>query len=128
MATTIEGTQHQWAHVAAIVKEFREAMGLTQAETVERAGGMLSVPVLQNIEGAKKLRYRRRSLIGAARALGWTDDSIERALKGGEPLLRASVYGGDELSEAFDAVRTALDRLQSVLVERGAPGFGVSER
>lgn len=113
--STVGADGEAWKRFAAQVKARRTKLGLTQAEVVERSERLLSVPVLQVIEGAKRDRFKRRTLLGLARALEWTDDSPDLILAGGEPAARRD---GDDVLEALDDIKAGLGRLERALAAR----------
>jgi hypothetical protein len=75
----------RWNAVAEHVRDRREQLGLTQHRAVSSSEGAISLATWRNIEKAVKPPYRRSSLLAVCRVLGWTSDSIDRILDGGEP-------------------------------------------
>ena len=58
---------------------------MSQAECARAAE--VSEPAWNVIEKARQVRYRLATLRGVSEALGWTVDSIDLILEGGEPTL-----------------------------------------
>lgn len=63
-------------------------LGLTREQVSARGGP--SIGTQRNIEGNIKPghRYEQTALVKLARALDWTDDSLDRILRGDEPATR----------------------------------------
>lgn len=78
-----------WARLGRTLAAAREAAGLTQVEVAERIKG--SRGPIQEIErgGPRGKPYTKPTgtMRNYARLVGWTDDSIEHVLQGGEPSL-----------------------------------------
>jgi len=76
-----------WARLARTIRRARESRRMTQQELATAAG--VSESTVQNLEDEEN-SYRRRppSLSPIARALGWTPDSPDLVLDGGDPVLR----------------------------------------
>ncbi len=81
----IEAPITRWREVAATMRARRHTLDVTQAEIVARSDRMIAHAVYGILERAGQTAYRRRALHGACRGLGWTDDSIERVLRGETP-------------------------------------------
>lgn len=114
----VEATADQWDHFAKIVRSRRESLGLTQKEVAERSHGMLSAQVLQLVEGAKRARYRRRSLLGLMRVLGWSDESLERTLAGENPEARSAGQASKAVEDALAEIRSGVGHLERALADR----------
>lgn len=84
-------TTEDWGRVAAAIKARRMALALRQEEATARSGGMVSRAVWSNLERAVQDTYRERTLIGVCRVLGWSDDSIDRILRGDDPMTVAPI-------------------------------------
>jgi Uncharacterized protein conserved in bacteria len=78
-----------WARLGRTFAAAREAAGLTQVEVAERIGVTRSP--IQSIErgGVRNTPYKKVSstMRSYARLLGWTSDSPDHILRGGEPSL-----------------------------------------
>jgi hypothetical protein len=72
-----------WVRVARRVVERRRALDLTVEDAAARSG--VDVATWHRIEQAAQPGYRAHRLAGVCRALGWTPDSINRIVSGGEP-------------------------------------------
>lgn len=77
------GVADGWARVAHAVVRRRVHLGLTQEEASGRAG--LSATTWRLLENEVQTRYRRLTLAGVERALGWAPGSIDAILAGDEP-------------------------------------------
>lgn len=73
-----------WKRLAEYAARRRAELGLSQGEVAHR--GPLSLDRVQNIEGAKRTRYRLATLLALERALQWRGGSIDAILSGGEPV------------------------------------------
>src|SRR5688572_13026526 len=69
-----------WAALARIVRERREALHLRQAD-VEGRGGP-GIGTVRNIELGSRTSYSPRTLARLERALSWSDGAVERILDG----------------------------------------------
>lgn len=91
------------------------SLGLTATQTVDRAGGGLSVAVLSLIENARRDSYTVRTLLALARALDWPDDAISRILAGRPPdedlVERDTRSLEDRLAELEDQLRALREEL-----------------
>ena len=65
------------------------ALRLTQFRLAEAAA--TSEPTVRALERGRRTSYMQSTIAGVCAALGWTDDSIDRVLRGDEPL---EVVGG----------------------------------
>lgn len=76
--------ERNWARLGTRLAEARGGMGITQLEMAKRIG--VSRGPMQAIErgDAKRVTSTMRAY---ARAVGWTDESIDAVLGGGEPTL-----------------------------------------
>jgi transcriptional regulator with XRE-family HTH domain len=72
-----------WKRVGVRVRSRREELGLTQERFAAQAS--VGTATVRLIESAGRETYNRSTIVNVARALGWTPDSIDRILKGGEP-------------------------------------------
>lgn len=70
-----------WHRVADAVRQRRLLLGLPQGT------GGVSPATWGKIENAKETSYKRRTLVAICRVLRWTPDSIDRLLRGEEPML-----------------------------------------
>ena len=112
-------TAEDWKRVAATVRHRRAELGLSQEEAASASEGMISSANWRVIEGAGRTKYRPSSLIGVARALGWSDDSVERILAGGPPLINAPTSGDfGALYDAMNPEQAAIRRLQQTVADQ----------
>lgn len=75
----LEGMDHDWPAIGRVIRERRESLGLAQG-----AGGV-SAATWRKVEKAVDPPYRRATLVGIARALGWPDDAVDRIAAGRPP-------------------------------------------
>jgi hypothetical protein len=125
-ARRVTGDEEAWGRVADAVAARRLALapgGLRAAELVERANGAISLSLLSLIENARQTSYLQSKLASLSLALGWTHDSIERILAGGEPAEAAHTAAAD-LTPAthaeVSAMRAEIAELRRLLEERTA--------
>lgn len=78
----------RWDAVAQRVTERRGELGV-DVETAATRGGV-DVATWERIERAARPGYRKHREEGVCHALGWSSDSIDRVLAGGEPRVAAS--------------------------------------
>lgn len=102
----------KWEVVGDRVRQRRFELRLNAGEL-----GGVSASTVSSIETKKKTTYETRKLMDLARALGWTDDSIERLLAGAEPV-EAEVF--DEFhslngKRASDYTREQLLRMRALI-------------
>lgn len=74
--------ERDWARLGAALKAGREELGLEQQQVAERIG--VKRGALRNIEVGDVSRVTP-TVRAYARTVGWTDDSVEVVLAGGEP-------------------------------------------
>jgi transcriptional regulator with XRE-family HTH domain len=72
-----------WKQVGQLLAERREALGLTQAEASQLAN--ISEASWNVLENGRAERFRRSTLRGAAVALKWPLDAIDRLIAGEDP-------------------------------------------
>lgn len=111
--------QEAWDRVAVAVRNRRDILNLTQEEAAELTDGRVSTPNWRVVEAAGRLSYRRPTLLGVCSALEWTPDSIERILRGQEPVIVApgptSVDGWSPgLEKRFVSLEGRVERLEEV--------------
>lgn len=108
----IEGTQDQWERVASAVRTRRESIPLTHRQAVDavKAG---SISTWSAIERAERPGYTRATLTTICNALGWREDSIDRIMAGGEPI----VVEASDLSRRVAALEAQLEEVLEVLEE-----------
>lgn len=92
-------------HIAARMRQ----LSLGPAELAERAG--VSQAGLRHLRRGHRKDYQPRFTGPVCRALGWTPDSIERILAGGEPVLdgEPAVDRDPTLREVRDLLRETRD-------------------
>jgi hypothetical protein len=83
--------QHDWLHLARLVRERRMELGLTQAQ-VHSAGGPAPA-TLYLLENGCRSSFSPQILRRLERALGWHAGSIRRVLAGGRPALTGEDAG-----------------------------------
>lgn len=112
----VHGGRDAWQRVAEQVIARRLRLGLTQAEVADRSGGGVSLPVVQVAEGARQPNdtMALRTARALSRALGWTDDSVERIVAGGEPV-DASALAADPVAAELHALVGEVHALRSEL-------------
>jgi transcriptional regulator with XRE-family HTH domain len=118
----VPGTKEQWKAVGDAVRARREEMGPTQQEAALDAG--VGTTIWGEIEGGKRDNFTPRILRRVCAELGWSLDSIDRILRGEEPLERPTqppkeaVYGRvDPLSSTLSPA-DQIDQAAAV-IERG---------
>jgi transcriptional regulator with XRE-family HTH domain len=111
--------------VRAAVKARRVALRLSQQDA--SAAGDLSLATWSNLERGRLGSLAHDTVIGVCRALGWSPDSIDRLLRGEDPVVlttaegafrsesRATVQGAGATAQvAFSAEPGVIDRLREV--------------
>ena len=88
--------ERDWTRLGAALKAAREARNLPQGTVAEMIG--VKRGTMRNIENGEIARVTP-TVRAYARAVGWTDDSVEAVLAGGEPV-KAPI--GAETPEARD--------------------------
>lgn len=78
-------TDDGWVRLGEAIRDRRRALGMSQLELAQAAG--ISEAMLRVIERARRTNVRPVTLGAVARALGWTRDSVDRVLAGGDPVL-----------------------------------------
>ncbi|MFD6421075.1 helix-turn-helix domain-containing protein [Streptomyces sp. NPDC060198] len=76
--------ERDWARLGAALKAGREDLGLEQQQVAERIG--VKRGALRNIEVGDVSRVTP-TVRAYARTVGWTDDSVESVLAGGDPTI-----------------------------------------
>jgi hypothetical protein len=82
----VEGDAAAWERVAERVLNRREDLGLTRAKAVALATGV-SESTWGALERCEQTHYGKRKLAAISRALGWSSNSIELIVQGGEPIV-----------------------------------------
>jgi transcriptional regulator with XRE-family HTH domain len=96
---------NMWEEVAKHVISRMKDLGMSQAELVRASA--LSDPLVRGLmRGTPRGNPKETNLIKASMALGWSPDSIDRILVGGEPVLSFAVGRPD------DDLRAQLDELR----------------
>lgn len=80
-------TTDTWERLAHEVKDRRRRLDLTQEEAAARGGDGVNRTYWQQIEGARRSAMSAKTEFAICRALGWTEDSIQRIHRGLTPLL-----------------------------------------
>lgn len=104
----VDGTADQWQVVAETVTARRHALGLTRTQAVDKSGGAVSLSVWANLETAKQDRYLRTKLLAVCNVLGWTPNSIDQLLAGGQ---------ADATTDPADAAVVRVWQTETALVE-----------
>lgn len=104
-----------WGRVGELVKRRRKELRMTQ-----KAAGLLarvSDTTWGSVENGRAESYDDDTLIGVCEALGWTPDSIERVLAGGDPeVLTAGPTAGSGVPMAIiERIKALLDELAKYL-------------
>lgn len=96
-----------WAALATAIAARRKALGLTQQDLADQAGvGLTTIQKLErSSETWSKVQPVHRE---AAYLLGWTRESVEELLQGGEPTIAAGGMPASLPANAPDRVREAL--------------------
>lgn len=76
---------HDWERFGKALQAAREAKGMAQTELGDAVG--VSRSTVQAIERGKSFKKPTPTVRSLARAVGWTDDSVDTVLDGGEPTL-----------------------------------------
>jgi hypothetical protein len=108
-----------WARVAKAVLNRRTELGITVAEAVRRSGDTVSAAVWSILENARQDSYRPRTLAGVCRALGWTANSIDQILAGGQPTsagAQRAPTGEPTVDRLLDAVSELTDDEREQLI------------
>ena len=106
---------HDWQRLGAAIKQARGT--LTQQELAERAG--VTDTTIRVLETARRTNFRSATLRAVSTAVGWTPDSAERVLRGGEPRDEEPDFGDrldrleSQLSQVLDMLRAQQERQAS---------------
>lgn len=73
------------SHLAGAIEDRRKELGHTPTTLAAATG--LSLQALKNIRRGEVRRYQERLTMPLARALGWSADSIDRLLRGEDPVV-----------------------------------------
>lgn len=129
-----------WARLGKALKAARQAMGITQERLAADLG--VSRSAVQGIERGKPHNKPSLTMRAYARRAGWTADSIEEVLAGGEPSALQSGAAADppaglplrivdELSDGGALLDTVVVPLggdaRMVVVVKGKPGASPEE-
>lgn len=93
------GPIDEWKRVAEAVARRREQRGWTQADVAARGG--LSLDRVQAVEAGRGENLRVRTLISLTRGLEWSINSVDRIMKGLDPVPIESLRGEGLLREAI---------------------------
>lgn len=108
------GTHDQrWQAVAAHVAEAMTARALSQADLADASG--VSAYTVRRVMHGETGNYRPDRLRKISRALGWSADSIERILAGGEPEPMATATAEQEVEELRGIVDERVAELRADL-------------
>lgn len=122
----------RWTAVAEHVAEAMTAQAMSQAELVRRSG--VSEWTVRKVMRGTPGSHRPDRLRKIARALGWSADSIERVLDGGEPLVLEAATDSDVIVElrrqvvdSAEVAEQALEVAKAALAEAGRMGAELAE-
>jgi transcriptional regulator with XRE-family HTH domain len=104
----------RWGNVRDAIDDRMRSLAMSQADLV-RASGVSDTtvrPVMKGTEG----NYRPESLRRISRALGWTAESIEEILTGGEATLARASSGQPTVDRLLDAVSELTDDEREQLI------------
>ena len=101
-------TSPDWQRLGTAIKQARGQ--LTQQELAERAG--VTDTTIRVLETARRTNFRSATLRAVSAAVGWTPDSAQRILDGGEPLEEEPDFG-DRLDRLESQLSQVLDILQA---------------
>ena len=106
--------ERDWARLSRAIAAARDDLGLTQPELAAELGvGRSSVQKLESGHQYVKVMPLHRA---AARRFGWTEDSVEVVLAGGNPTVRG--WRGDTEPDADAGDGGEVDELLDDLTER----------
>lgn len=111
-------TPEAGARVAAAIKaQLAMEPGFNQAELVRRSG--VSHPTVRSLMKGEPGRRGRTEVSKVSAAVGWTTDSIERVLDGGEPepMGRPPEDRLDVIERRMDTVESGLAEIKTVVDE-----------
>lgn len=74
-----------WKRLGAHLQAARKAKGITQAELADEFDSSRSL--ITQIEGGREFAKPTLAIRAFARRVGWTDESVDTVLAGGEPVL-----------------------------------------
>lgn len=77
-----------WNHLGKALQAARLESGRSQEELAEALG--VGRSTIQMIEGGHSYKRPTPTVRAFARHMGWTDDSVDRVLAGGQPRMRAT--------------------------------------
>lgn len=104
----------QWARVGKYVQNRMDARGLTDEAVASAA--RVSRATVAEIRAGKPRRRPARTRAPVSTALGWTSDSIQRILDGGEPEDAPPIDpGASDISAHFAAIDARFDRLEQMM-------------
>jgi transcriptional regulator with XRE-family HTH domain len=107
--------ERDWARFGRAVKAARAAGDMTQEELATAAG--VGVSTIQTLErGSRHYARVTANHRAVAQALGWTGDSVERVLAGGEPTVAEAPLQPVSMGDAASAA--PVDDLLDGLTER----------
>lgn len=85
------GSDSRWQRVGQQVRSRRLALRLTQFQLATAAA--TSEPTVRALERGRRVSYMQSTITGVCAALGWTADSIDRLLRGDQPLEVVGITG-----------------------------------
>jgi hypothetical protein len=119
----VHASPEQWERVA---RALRDARGpATQDDCVTRAESGITKAVWSKLENARAESYKERTIRAACRGVGWTPDSIQRIIEGGDPVpvtteVREStgtLSSADVLQQEMESLRQEMRELRRALSE-----------
>lgn len=102
---------NDWQRLAEVAVASRERRSMTQVDVAARGG--ISVSRVQAIESARYESYRGSTLRAFERGMGWAEGSVQRVLRGGDPILL-----GEDLASVEAASPTRVTQVESASVTR----------
>lgn len=116
-----EHMDRDWARLARTIAGTRKALGITQPELARKAGvGRSSIQKMENEAHVYTKVLPVHRVI--ARILGWTEDSIEAILAGGEPVKADTAAEPQGVTAAAEAPAQGID-LPEGLSDRAKMAF-----
>lgn len=117
----VSGSSQGWERVAVAVIARRRDLGLSKAAALRRTYPRISRSVWDEIEKGDQESYAEISVTAIARALQWSSDSIERILRGDQPIqpdddlpVIVDVEVSRQLKDLQQAVRELRDLVESM--------------
>lgn len=81
-------SREAWSRLGRLVRQRRRKLGFDQGDAKDRSNGRIARATWSNIERGVAANYSEDTLDGLCDALGWTAESVDSVLAGGDPTLR----------------------------------------